>query len=503
MSTVVVPAMSVGEGPPVDSFNGSQKTAAAELQAWVPSQFNARTTVPDGTLVIWNSYSNAFSGFPPHARSQVEALLRRDGFTAPRTGLTKYMADRGFIVPRGANEYERFRYRYGQRHYRQDRLELTIMASEECNFRCIYCYEKFARGTMEPWVRNAVIRMVEQRAPHLRTFLPGYFGGEPLMGFEAIAELAPAFLRLAEQHHLDFHSGMTTNAYLLTPDIFEKLLEWKVTRYQITLDGLPEDHDNRRVLKGGGPTFTHIFENLKRMQTFKTDFHVLLRVNFDPASAPRMSEFVSMMSVFKEDKRFELFFYPIRQLGGANDANLKVCGEIDPERDILETLGREKGMQVSRTVADSAPFGVPCYANQPYHIIIGVSGSIMKCTVMLDSGKKNIVGRLREDGSLEMDIDRFAAWCAPHFADDPQCRRCFFLPVCAGALCPAKRVVSGKRLCPPDKMRIGGALKKIWVVNHAKANRYDLRSDKLMRFDELPDRSHSGPSRVVCPRILR
>jgi uncharacterized protein len=85
------------------------------------------------------------------------------------------------------------------------------MASEDCNFRCIYCYEKFERGTMEPWVRRGLIHMLERRAPQLREVQVSYFGGEPLLGIEAISEIAPGILTLTEKNGIKLTSGMTTN----------------------------------------------------------------------------------------------------------------------------------------------------------------------------------------------------------------------------------------------------------------------------------------------------
>jgi uncharacterized protein len=480
-STVVLPTSNAKPEP----INGAPEPESVEIQDWLPSQFNARTTAPDGTLVLWNSYSNAFSGFPPQAIAQVEPLLTRKGFRGPKSGLTKYMAERGFIVPKGANEFERFQFRFGKRHYRQDVLELTILASEQCNFRCVYCYEEFVRGTMEPWVRAAVVQMVEKHIAHLKTVILSYFGGEPLMGFEAIEDLGPALLQLAEKHGVNLMSGMTTNGYLLSEDVAAKLLAWKINHFQITLDGAPEDHDSRRMLIGGGPTFHRILDNLKNLQKFKDEFEVVLRVNFDPASAKRMREFMQMISPFKGDSRFHLFFYPIRHLGGPNDRSLKICDETDSQRTELETLGAQTGVQTKRTAPAQRPFGEPCYANRPHHFVVGTDGSLMKCTVMLSSRKRNIVGRLRPDGSMDIDIDRFTAWCKPHYANDPACAKCFFLPICAGGICPVTRVVQNKRHCPPDRLRIGAELRKLWAVNHAGANRYDLRREQLFRAGEV------------------
>src|SRR5579875_955458 len=142
---------------------------------FVPSRFNARTTDPDGTLVLYNSLHGAISGFPAKVRDHVEQRLHRAGFEGRLEGLTKYLYDRGFLVQRGIDELQRLRLLYGNQQYKQDRLELILLSSEECNFRCVYCYENFPRGTMEPWVRSAILKMVERLAPRLNDLSVSWF----------------------------------------------------------------------------------------------------------------------------------------------------------------------------------------------------------------------------------------------------------------------------------------------------------------------------------------
>jgi uncharacterized protein len=179
-------------------------------------------------------------------------------------------------------------------------------------------------------------------------------------------------------------------------------------------------------------------------------------------------------------------------LGGPNDANLRVCEELDPLRDMLELQAHEMGMNVDRAYPRPNSFGFPCYAARPYHLIIGANGNLMKCTVVLDRDERNVVGRLDEDGSTVMDIDRLTRWCAPYFSDDPLCRKCFFLPRCAGASCPMRRALNGQRHCAPEKVRIGPVLQKMWTGNRAAANRFDLRREKLIRA-----RDYSGSVEVT------
>ena len=103
------------------------------------------------------------SVFQPEQRRSIEQLLAKKGFEARKEGAVKYLVDRGFLIESGTDEFRRFRTAYGRQHFRSNVLQLILLASEDCNFRCNYCYEEFARGTMEPRVRKSIKQLVEQR----------------------------------------------------------------------------------------------------------------------------------------------------------------------------------------------------------------------------------------------------------------------------------------------------------------------------------------------------
>jgi hypothetical protein len=86
----------------------------------------------------------------------LQSYLSQDGTDGPLSPLGEYLKERGFIVPRGTHEYRQFLTRFGEQHYRTDTLELILLASEDCDLRCKYCYEDFKRGTMLPSVRRNV-----------------------------------------------------------------------------------------------------------------------------------------------------------------------------------------------------------------------------------------------------------------------------------------------------------------------------------------------------------
>lgn len=433
-------------------------------QHWVPSRYNVRATAEDGRLVLWNTLSGKMTVFKPEDREAVLELLQKKGFEALKEKVVGYLVERGYLVRQGVDEFRQFQQLFGQEHYRTDALELILLASEDCNFRCTYCYEDFARGTMIPQVREGIKNLVRKRIKKLNRLNVSWFGGEPLYGWEAVADLAPFFVEMSEEHEVPFSAQMTTNGYLLTPDVADKLLAWRVRHFQITLDGLPEHHNHSRVGRDGSPTFERIFDNLKALARREESFNVLLRVNFDRINSDGLSKFVEMLSrEFKNDSRYSLSLKAVGKWGGPNDAQLDVCGGDEAariQRDIL-AQARRQGLHFG-SLRDAARLGSRvCYAARPYNFLIGATGKVMKCTIVLDKDDSNVVGRITPEGNLDLDGDRMALWTEPAFEQDSKCRKCVVLPNCQGISCPLIRIEDNKQPCISTRHNPKGELLEI------------------------------------------
>lgn len=409
------------------------------VQEWYPSQFNARTTDEEGHIILWNSKSGAFAIFEPKQKAQLDRYLTQQGYKGKLDGLGKYLLERSYIISADTNEYRQFQAMFGQQHYRSDTMELILLSSEDCNFRCKYCYEKFLRGTMLPEVRNNIKQLIQKRAESIRKFGVDWFGGEPLYGFAAIEDLAPFFCEMVDKHGWKYSSTITTNAYLLTSEVAAKLLSWRIKNFQITVDGAEEHHNLNRPARDGSGTFHVIFDNLRELAKFPDDFFVRLRVNFDNDTHPHLEALFDMLQQsFGPDPRFQLAFHPVGKWGGANDNNLDVCGTRE-SFGVLQHLHEQaaaRGLGHS-TFIDRYTFGAGvCYAARPYNFIIGADGKIMKCTVALDQYDYNVVGSLQEGGELVLDPEKWAKWVDPAFSSDKGCQKCHLLASCQGMSCP-------------------------------------------------------------------
>src|SRR5437868_1889428 len=113
-------------------------------------------------------------------------------------------------------------------------LELILLPTEQCNFRCIYCYEDFSVGKMKKNVVEAIKKLILKRLDSLDIIKISWFGGEPLVAKDVVYEISEFILeQCARYPALRYVSGMTTNAFLLKENILRKLVSLGITNYQI------------------------------------------------------------------------------------------------------------------------------------------------------------------------------------------------------------------------------------------------------------------------------
>jgi uncharacterized protein len=302
-------------------------------------------------------------------------------------------------------------------------LHLILMPTEACNFRCVYCYEDFRYKRMEPWVVRGVKAWLTQRAASLKSLTISWFGGEPLLARSVIEGVMTHARGLTESNPaLHIASDATTNGYLLSHAVADRLLDLGVTRYQISFDGPSEWHDHKRVLAGGGGTFDRIWGNLLALRDLKREFTITIRVHVDRKNAHVIPRFIDQCGdAFGSDPRFEMFIRGLSRLGGANDADLAVFQPSEGEAVFqeLRSHARSRGL---RTMQFSPQDSV-CYAARGNSYVVRANGRLNKCTVSLEH-PNNQVGHINEDGTVEVDSRKMAMWMRGLWSGDPAVLKC-------------------------------------------------------------------------------
>lgn len=420
------------------------------MSYWKLSEYSKLVSCESGDVLLYNSFMGAVARVPTEQADKVRRC-GREGIAEsdPADPVLKELCSGGFFVP--AEFVEREICNDILDKERTATFRIIILPHENCNFRCLYCYEKFERGRMLPEVVQGLKELVRSMGPEYGGISVSWFGGEPLLARDIISELSGSFIESCQQGNIPYTSSITSNGYLLTDDSVTALLADGVKHFQVTLDGPREIHDNHRHLADGTGTYLKILGNLVRMRNREEDFEVRIRVNFTNASTGKIAEWISgeMAPLFAGDKRFALRFHPVGRWGGKNDAQLDVCDMLTGSQTKHEFLKKTAGLNFSDQIAREylRPHGSVCYAAKESSIVVGSDGTLYKCTVALDDSR-NRVGKLTGDGRLHLDMDLWNPWVKAGDRNNSRCGSCFFYPPCQGRSCPLAAMNRKTPQCP-------------------------------------------------------
>jgi len=287
-------------------------------------------------------------------------------------------------------------------------VRLILMPTEACNFRCTYCYEDFSMGRMQDAVVRGVKRFLGRRAHELETLELSWFGGEPLLALDVIRDVMRHAKSLSQRHpRLSLRSDVTTNGDLLTPRHVAELLDLGVKTFQVSFDGSEAVHDRTRRRAGGGGTFASIWGNLLQMRGKAERFAVVVRLHVHGGNLAALPEFLEAFALdFGSDERFRLFFKDVSPLGGPWDMEFPFLRGTARQAALQDLQARAAALGLTCLTKDASPL---CYASRGNAFVVRADGRLNKCTVALgDPG--NDVGRLHEDGRLELWPARMHAW---------------------------------------------------------------------------------------------
>lgn len=332
-------------------------------------------------------------------------------------------------------------------------LSLIILPTEQCNFRCTYCYEDYMKGKMSKEVVKDVSSYVERNINKYSSLSTSWFGGEPLCALDIIQNLSDKFIQSSKKFGKPYISTITTNGYLLTPDIMRKLIQMHILGYQITLDGGQKCHDQNRKLVSGHGTYCKIVENLKRIQSvIKTNtFQIAIRSNFNTDSIEYIDEYLEMLKEnFNDDKRFSISFRMVRNLKNESSPDRI----IDDDRYMSELY--KKAEQYIPDMLENHFISLlnrdgKCYAANENSYCIGADGLVYKCTVHFDE-EINKLGYI-DSGGMHIDKQKNARWVLAQTDDSFNCKNCEFDGKCFRGTCPYQCIKNNKKKasCPMEK----------------------------------------------------
>lgn len=361
------------------------------------------------------------------------------GHSAASPPLQDILFQHGLIVESDTDE-EALMYHTLQSVIYENRLEITIIPTEACNFRCIYCFEPHNNNYMSDEVERKIIKYFRRSIHKYKSVLIDWFGGEPLLEKDRIIRMMEGIKQLCRQNGVPLYSTMVTNGYLLDVSTFDQLVDTGVVFFQITIDGPSKIHDQRRQLVNGAPTFDAIYKNIIHIkeQSKHKYFHITIRSNIGKADYAEYQEFLTkILTELGDDKRFIFSCEPICDWGGESVKALdgKLFDNLTQLSEYLIPDIKLHEFNLYNILMSSLTEN-RCNAGKVNGFTINFDGRVYKCGMGSDDNESfNYIGAINDQGILKVNEANNARFLRLAKVFE-KCEGCCWLPQCLICNCP-------------------------------------------------------------------
>ena len=405
------------------------------------SRYNLLFQTTKRECLLYNSLSNAFVLLDQDVYANLEKFKHKrcvkEEDVSEELGFSfSEMVDMKILTQSDEEELLKIKFSRRRLRFQGDVLVLTINPTLDCNFSCDYCFEgEKIKGVMTKRTCDNVLRFVKGYQ-NVKSVDITWFGGEPLLAPKVIEYITKGI----KEHQLTLNAEIITNGYLLSPHIVQKLKEWDVRFLQITVDGPPVVHDQRRPLKNGKGTFEMIVKNIDYVLGNTEFVFISIRVNIDKRNENVFVEIYNFLldryTKFVRENRLNIYpgfveFSPVcPSIGDC------VFSRENKQKFLFDTF--EKSGVVAFPFYPSA-IEAECAVRNINSFVIGPQGEIYKCWNDVGQDERVIANinkmALRND-KIHLD---YLTGADP--LENRDCLKCFLLPVCAGG-CPYQRLMA-------------------------------------------------------------
>jgi uncharacterized protein len=355
----------------------------------------------------------------------------------------------GFLLEESVNELAVVREHYW-RARGQTPMVLTLTVTQDCNLGCYYCYESRSEDALASrdiesiidWTRR---RVVDNRRDSIHV---DWYGGEPLLNLSFIETASQALQELCADLGVSYSASIISNGTHWPEDPADFIRRRAIRQVQISFDGLKANHDKRRrYRKGRAPSDkASSFDQAVALVDRLLDVtRVDVRFNVDRGNESDAEGFVAFC---QQRGWFDRAYPCVFQLARISDYSERsgfVRRSITSEHEFEEVRDRVRRVVPAEATLDEttsrATYPMPrrsvCAALAHDSVVIGADGHHYRCGLQVGE-KGRAVHRRAADGQMVPEAD-LGWWDSFDPTEQPNCRRCSFLPVCWGG-CPKKHL---------------------------------------------------------------
>jgi six-Cys-in-45 modification radical SAM protein len=161
---------------------------------------------------------------------------------------------------------------------------LCLHVSHDCNLRCRYCFASTGDFGVKRTLMNAdtgkkAIDFIIEVSGNRRNLEIDFFGGEPLMNFDAVREITEYASTKGKETGKNFRFTITTNALLLNEEN-KKFINEHMGNVVLSIDGRKDVNDKMRFRVDGSGTYETILPKIKDMAESRNQDRYYVRGTF-------------------------------------------------------------------------------------------------------------------------------------------------------------------------------------------------------------------------------
>lgn len=324
----------------------------------------------NGNLTTFGPEIHDVLGIFDHACSAQTAAERISGVCrCDPAALIGELYEKHFLVEEGGNEsdiFSEYVARARQRNAIAKISKVTFLISAQCNLACRGCYHGFYEFKSAHMDASFAHRVFEGLFPYLKkrgvpALLVSFLGYEPLLNFETMKEICDEACRLGTEYGIETSFRIFTNAFVVSDEIYEWIgLNTSRLSFKVSLDGIREDNDKRRVDHAGKGTYDRVVGNLKKIIATGVECGVIT--------------VLSKLNLANIDK----FVDEMAAIGTKNITANIFCGQSENERK-MELTESEKFEAIRRMDMATEKHGIEFDGEWKFAVVQMITGAQFTC----------------------------------------------------------------------------------------------------------------------------
>ncbi len=320
---------------------------------------------------------------------------------------------------------------------------LFINPTLNCNFSCWYCCQTHSKKKMSKEVLENTKKHINHIVENTKTtqLHIDWFGGEPLLCYETVIKpLVIATKEICTNHKKDFFITMTTNGFLIRPEMIPFFEENNFRCFQITLDGYKEKHNQIRFPKDSNDNSYDVIVQNICLLTSSPLLYVTLRVNYTKETISYCTHIINSFPAHVR-KKIRISLVQVFQ-DSWNNTNMD-RENIVKQYITLQNVFKKAGFNMGDPNFEKEKYHT-CFADLNNEALINYDGRVFKCTAV-DFEKVKEDGVLNDQGEIIWDENILAKRIARSTFDNKECLKCDFLPICTGSCSVKTFMVEGRK----------------------------------------------------------